>query len=72
MNKVLNWFKARWAEPSTKKGLALVAAGATVVAGHPEIISASVSETGVQFGGIIGTAAPVAIGLWETIRKEFD
>jgi len=41
-------------QPSTKKGLALLGAGAALVAGHPELITASVSADGVQFGGIIG------------------
>ncbi|MEZ9340340.1 hypothetical protein AB4176_21050 [Vibrio splendidus] len=48
---------------STKKGLALLGAGAALVAGHPELITASVSADGVQFDGIIG--------LWETLCNEF-
>ncbi|MEZ8241283.1 hypothetical protein AB6C73_22745 [Vibrio splendidus] len=56
---------------STKKGLALLGAGAALVAGHPEHITASVSADGVQFGGIIGASAPIVFGLWETLRNEF-
>nr|WP_050394943.1 hypothetical protein [Vibrio splendidus] len=56
---------------STKKGLALLGAGAALVAGHPELITASVSADGVQFGGIIGASAPIVFGLWETLRNEF-
>ncbi|MYM58518.1 hypothetical protein GTG28_04710 [Vibrio sp. OCN044] len=59
-------------EPSTKKGLALLGAGAALAMGHPELLTASVTSEGVQYGGIIGVAMPVAIGLWETIRKEFE
>lgn len=58
-------------QPSTQKGIALVGAGVALAAGHPEIITASVTDTGVQYGGIVGTAIPVLIGLWETIRNEF-
>ncbi|MEZ9309882.1 hypothetical protein AB4205_01910 [Vibrio sp. 10N.286.49.F3] len=42
-----------------------------MVAGHPELITASVSADGVQFGGIIGASAPIVFGLWETLRNEF-
>ncbi|MEZ8652102.1 hypothetical protein [Vibrio splendidus] len=42
-----------------------------MVAGHPELITASVSTDGVQFGGIIGASAPIVFGLWETLRNEF-
>ena len=58
-------------QPSTKKGLALLGAGAALVAGHPELITASVSADGIQFGGIIGASAPIVFGLWETLRNEF-
>lgn len=58
-------------QPSTKKGLALIGAGAALAAGHPELITASVTAEGVQYGGLIGTALPVVLGLWETFRKEF-
>lgn len=69
--KILDWLKKRWEEPSTKKGLALVGAGAALAVGHPELITASVTDTGVQWGGLIGTTAPILLGLWETARKEF-
>ncbi len=64
-------FKKWLKQPSTKKGIALVGAGAALAAGHPEIITASVNDTGVHYGGVLGTAIPVLIGLWETIRNEF-
>ena len=72
MKKLTNWLKNRWQEPSTKKGVGLVAAGVTLAIGHPELITASVTETGVQWGGLVGTAAPVLIGLWESVRREFN
>ncbi|EHZ7358379.1 hypothetical protein RQY88_000225 [Vibrio vulnificus] len=65
------WINERLKEPSTKKGLALVAAGATLAIGRPELITASVSETGIQWGGLIGTTVPLVLGLWETVRKEW-
>ncbi|ANW25820.1 hypothetical protein BA953_16620 [Vibrio coralliilyticus] len=58
-------------EPSTKKGIALIGSGAALAMGHPELLHASITESGVQHGGLIGTAVPVALGIWETIRKEF-
>lgn len=61
----------RMNEPSTKKGLALLGAGAALALGHPELITASVTDAGVQYGGLIGTAIPVLLGLWEVVRKEF-
>ncbi|EGQ8172112.1 hypothetical protein QNF13_003919 [Vibrio vulnificus] len=65
------WINERLKEPSTKKGLALVAAGATLAIGRPELITASVSEAGIQWGGLIGTTVPLVLGLWETVRKEW-
>lgn len=56
---------------STKKGLALLGAGAALVVGHPELVTASVSADCVQFGGIISASAPIVFGLWEPLRNEF-
>ncbi|NUW68792.1 hypothetical protein [Vibrio coralliilyticus] len=58
-------------QPSTKKGIALLGASVALATGHPELLTASVTAEGVQYGGIIGTAIPVAMGLWETFRNEF-
>ena len=55
---------------STKKGLTLIGAGIALAAGHPELLTASFSETGVQYGGLLGTLVPLVIGLWETLRNE--
>ncbi len=57
-------------QPSTKKGLALIGAGIALATGHPELLTASVTPEGVQMGGLIGVAAPILLGLWETIRDE--
>ncbi|WP_162841036.1 hypothetical protein [Vibrio palustris] len=45
--------------------------GAMLLSEHPELITASVSIDGVQFGGIIGASAPIVFGLWELLRNEF-
>lgn len=68
MDKLKQWFN----QPSTKKGLALVGAGAALAVGHPELITASVTPEGVQYGGLIGTAAPILLGIWEMLRDEFN
>ncbi|MFH4721744.1 hypothetical protein [Vibrio alginolyticus] len=59
-------------QPSTKKGLGLIGAGIALAVGHPELLTASVTTEGVQMGGLIGVAAPILLGLWETIRDEFN
>ncbi len=58
-------------QPSTKKGIALVGAGVALAAGHPELLTAAVTDAGVQYGGLVGTVVPLALGLWETLRNEF-
>ncbi|EGR2568042.1 TPA: hypothetical protein NGR75_004239 [Vibrio parahaemolyticus] len=58
-------------QPSTKKGIALVGAGVALASGHPELLTATVTDAGVQYGGLIGTVVPLALGLWETLRNEF-
>nr|AKN36572.1 hypothetical protein [Vibrio tasmaniensis] len=58
-------------QPSTKKGIALVGAGVALAAGHPELLTATVTDAGVQYGGLIGTVVPLAMGLWEAFRNEF-
>ncbi|RSD28374.1 hypothetical protein [Vibrio pectenicida] len=72
MKKLLEKMGINLDEPSTQKGLALVGAGAALALGHPDLLTASVTQEGVQYGGLIGVTLPIAIGLWETIRKEFQ
>ncbi|WP_299695636.1 hypothetical protein, partial [uncultured Vibrio sp.] len=57
-------------QPSTQKGIALLGAGVALVSGHPELLTATVTEAGVQYGGLIGTVVPLVMGLWETLRNE--
>lgn len=71
MNKLFKKIGLNLDEPSTKKGIALMGAGVALAAGHPELLTASVTPEGVQYGGIIGTTLPIVLGLWETFRKEF-
>jgi hypothetical protein len=59
-------------QPSTKKGLVLIGAAAAMMAGRPELLTATVTEEGVQAGGLIGTAVPIVLGLWEVIRNEYN
>ncbi|PMK90825.1 hypothetical protein [Vibrio lentus] len=59
-------------QPSTKKGIALVGAGIALASGNPEFLTATVTDAGVQYGGLIGTVVPLAMGLWEAFRKEWD
>lgn len=58
-------------QPSTKKGLVLIGAAAAMMAGRPELLTAAVTEEGLRAGGLIGTAVPIVLGLWEVIRNEF-
>ncbi|WP_102313218.1 hypothetical protein BCV29_11715 [Vibrio cyclitrophicus] len=58
-------------QPSTKKGLVLLGAGAALATGHPELLTASVTADGVQYGGILGATLPMLLGAWEMARNEF-
>jgi hypothetical protein len=51
--------------------MALVGAGLALAAGHPELLSVSISGDAVNYGGLIGAMAPVLIGSWEIARNEF-
>ncbi len=55
---------------SIKRRMALVWAGIALAAGRSEQLTASVTAEGVQYGGIVGTAVPLLLGLWETFRRE--
>ncbi|SEF98416.1 hypothetical protein [Vibrio hangzhouensis] len=63
--------KIDFTQPSTKKGLVLIGAATAMMAGRPELLTATVTEQGVQAGGLIGTTVPVVLGLWEVLRNEF-
>ncbi|MDB1122842.1 hypothetical protein [Vibrio algarum] len=70
MNKFFKKIGLDLSQPSTKKGLVLVASGAALATGHPELISASVTGSGVQIGGLIGATVPLLIGIYEALRNE--
>ncbi|NAW64514.1 hypothetical protein CAG72_04720 [Photobacterium halotolerans] len=58
-------------QASTAKGIALVSAtGFALATGNTELLTAAISAEGVQYGGIIGTVVPAALGVWETFRDE--
>lgn len=61
-------------QASTWRGLALLAGSAASIFGYGDLFSASVTSEGVQMGGAVGSAlafgAPLAIGLYETVRDE--
>ncbi|WP_406733485.1 hypothetical protein RJD39_04880 [Vibrio scophthalmi] len=67
-------FKKLLKQKSTWRGVALLAGTAASVMGYGNLFSASVSNEGVQLGGAIGNAlaigAPLAIGIYDTIRDE--
>lgn len=58
-------------QPSTKKGLVLLGSVAAVALGHPELITATVTESGeIQMGGLIGMVVTGVIGLLDVIRDD--
>ncbi|OAN11578.1 hypothetical protein A3K86_21905 [Photobacterium jeanii] len=58
-------------ESSTKSGLLLLGAGvAGLVTGNTELASIAISEGSTQMGGVVPMVASLAIGLWDTFRKE--
>lgn len=67
MSKFKKWME----EPSTKKGIGLLAAGATLAIGQPELITMAVSDDGgLKFGGVAGVVYMFGLSLWEMYRKE--
>lgn len=56
---------------STQKGLVLIGSVIALAAGRPDLFTVAITDSGAQYGGLIGTAVPLAVGLWETIRNEF-
>ncbi|MCG3728365.1 hypothetical protein [Vibrio cincinnatiensis] len=68
MKSYLNKWGVDLSQPSTRKGLALIGAGVALAVGQPELLTAAISDDGIKYGGVIGTAVPVLLGLWETIK----
>lgn len=58
-------------QSSTWRGLALIGSTIAAVAGYGHFFSAEITQTGVQFGGVIGLAVPAIIGVYDAIRDEF-
>lgn len=58
-------------QSSTYRGLALIASSVAFVMGYGHIFSAELTTTGVQFGGVVGTLIPAAIGAYDVVRDEF-
>ena len=64
--------KIKLDQSSTWRGLALIASAVALTTGHGHLFSAEYSEAaGLSFGGLIGTAVPCLIGLYDTLRDEF-
>lgn len=58
-------------QSSTWRGLALIGSAIAMVTGTGHLFSAEVTESGLVLGGVIGTAIPIAIGVYDTLRDEF-
>ncbi|OOF08156.1 hypothetical protein BZG83_16340 [Salinivibrio sp. PR919] len=56
---------------STWKGLALLGSAAAGVLGYGDLISVSVSNDALHFGGVLGVAVPTLIGAYEVARNEY-
>lgn len=58
-------------QPSTFKGLALLAGSALTAGGVNELLTVEIPNTGdPQFGGSLATLGMLGLGLWETFRNE--
>lgn len=67
MSKLKKWMQ----EPSTKKGIGLLAAGATLAIGQPELINMAISDDGgLKIGGIAGLVYMFGLSIWEMYRNE--
>lgn len=71
MRKLFDSIKRRLKQPSTVRGLALIGSGVALATGQGHLFTATVTDAGVSYGGIVGTAIPVAVGFWETVRDQF-
>lgn len=58
-------------QPSTFKGLALLAGSALSAGGVSELLTVEIPNTGdPQFGGTVATLGMLVLGAWETLRNE--
>ena len=60
--------KIKLDQSSTWRGLALITSAVALSTGYGHLFS---EAAGLSFGGLIGTAVPCLIGLYDTIRDEF-
>ncbi len=65
-----------FSQGSTWRGLALLGSSVAMLAtGDGHIFNATINETGLHLGGIVGNAintlVPVAIGAYELMKDEF-
>jgi len=57
-------------QPSTVRGLTLLLSTLAAFFGYGHLFSAEITSQGVELGGVIGAAVPVAIGVYEVVRDE--
>ncbi|WP_330960010.1 hypothetical protein [Photobacterium sp. 53610] len=58
-------------QSSTWRGLALIGSAVAAVFGYGNLFSAEITDAGLQLGGVIGAAVPVAVGVYDAFRDEF-
>jgi hypothetical protein len=66
----MDFIKNYFTQGSTWKGLALLGSTAAALFGYGDLISVSVTDAGMQYGGLLGVAVPGLIGAVETVRNE--
>ncbi|MCC5516663.1 hypothetical protein A165_25270 [Vibrio tasmaniensis ZS-17] len=57
-------------QPSTIKGLTLLLSTVAAFFGYGNLFSAEITDQGLELGGVIGAAVPVAVGVYEVVRDE--
>ncbi|WP_231637469.1 hypothetical protein [Salinivibrio sp. KP-1] len=68
---ITQFFKEYISQGSTWRGLALLGSAAAGVLGYGDLVSVSVANDGLQFGGVLGVAVPTLIGAYEVARNEY-
>lgn len=58
-------------QSSTWRGLALIGSSVAAVLGYGHLFSAEITAQGLNFGGVVGAAVPVAVGIYDALRDEF-
>ncbi len=57
-------------QPSTVRGFTLLLSTIAAFFGYGDLFSAELTSEGLQLGGVIGAAVPVAVGVYEVVRDE--